>query len=76
MPVCEACGKIVKDLRRHRTRGRCSAKGRKKEPLLARYVTGTAENRLALDSGGFANMGDDNVADFTPAHKHRGAKQP
>jgi hypothetical protein len=69
MPVCEICGKVVKDLRRHRARGRCAAKGGSKSPILARYVPGTPEHRLALNVLTFSDMGDDAPADFTGAHK-------
>gem|GEM_PF-6399471 len=35
MPVCDVCGKVVKDIRRHKERGRCGKKGRNKraQPL-------------------------------------------
>jgi hypothetical protein len=54
MPVCDVCGKVVKDLRRHKERGRCGVKP-ERGAMPARFVPGTPENRLALDSvGGFA----------------------
>jgi hypothetical protein len=75
MPVCDACGKVVKDLRRHKARGRCSAKGHKKSTILARYVPGTPEQRLAMDAWTFSDMGDDAPADFTGAHKRMAYKK-
>jgi hypothetical protein len=49
MPVCDVCGKIVKDLRRHKARGRCGKKGRKKSPLPTKYRPDQPEYRLGLD---------------------------
>ena len=47
MPVCDVCGKIVNDLRRHKARGRCKGKGRRKSKgVPARFMPGTPENRL------------------------------
>jgi hypothetical protein len=69
MPVCDVCGKVVKDLRRHLARGRCSAKHRKKSTILSRYVPDTPQQRLAMDVGTFSDMDDDAPADSTGAHK-------
>jgi hypothetical protein len=49
MPVCEVCGKVVKDLRRHKARGRCGKKGRKKGVLPPKYQQGSPQYRLGLD---------------------------
>ncbi len=49
MPVCDVCGKLVKDLRRHKARGRCGKKGKKKGGLPAKYQPWSPENRLGLD---------------------------
>jgi hypothetical protein len=66
MPVCDVCGKIVKDIRRHKERGRCGVKGRDAQGKPARYVPGTPESRLAMD--GAANYatyaGTGEPADF------------
>ena len=72
MPVCDVCGKIVKDLRRHRERGRCGLKNQPRGQLPARYVAGTPENRLALsNAGGFATyVGTGEPADFVHVPKH------
>ncbi|MGA1975242.1 MAG: hypothetical protein ABSG92_06365 [Conexivisphaerales archaeon] len=51
MPVCDVCGKVVKDLRRHKARGRCGKKGRKKGGLPAKYRLDSPERRLSMDSG-------------------------
>jgi len=44
--------------------------------MLARYVPGTPEHRLALDSKTFAYMGDDASVDFTPARKRMAYEKP
>jgi hypothetical protein len=51
MPVCDVCGKVVKDLRRHKARGRCGKKGRKKSGLPPKYRLDSPERRLSMDSG-------------------------
>lgn len=71
MPVCNVCGKIVKDIRKHRERGRCGKKGGKGLGKPARFVPGTPENRLALNNpGGYATyMGAGEPADFVNLRK-------
>jgi hypothetical protein len=69
MPVCGVCGKIVKDLRRHKARGRCTSRERSKGGMPARFVPGTPENRLGMDAGGFSYIGNGAPADFTGARK-------
>ncbi len=49
MPVCDVCGKIVKDLRRHKARGRCGKKGKTTRAPPRKYQQGTPEFRLGLD---------------------------
>jgi hypothetical protein len=51
MPVCDVCGKIVKGLRRHKARGRCGKKGRKKSSLPPKYRLDSPERRLSMDAG-------------------------
>ncbi|HVP22792.1 MAG TPA: hypothetical protein VMS77_02620 [Conexivisphaerales archaeon] len=70
MPVCDVCGKVVKDLRRHKERGRCGAK-REKRSLPASFVPGTPESRLAMDStlGPATLMGTGEPADFVNEKK-------
>ncbi len=46
MPVCDVCGEVVKDLRRHKARGRCGKRGRKKASLPARFRQDSPEFRL------------------------------
>ena len=61
MPVCDVCGRIVKDLRRHKERGRCGVKPERRS-LPARYTPGTPENRLSLNNPQY--VGNDEPADF------------
>jgi hypothetical protein len=51
MPVCDVCKKFVGDLRKHKARGRCKVKGKRKTKMPARFLPGTPENRLRQDSG-------------------------
>ena len=51
MPICDVCGKDVKDLRKHKARGRCKVKGKRKSSLPPKYMPGTPENRLRMDGG-------------------------
>jgi hypothetical protein len=51
MPVCDACGKVVKDLRRHKARGRYGKRGRKKSALPPKYRLDSPERRVSMDSG-------------------------
>ncbi len=71
MPVCDVCGKIVKDVRRHKERGRCGIKHQPKGQLPARYVAGTPENRLALsNAAAYATyVGTGEPADFVNLRK-------
>jgi hypothetical protein len=54
MPVCDVCHKFVTDLRRHKARGRCKVKGkRKSKGVPAVLMVGTPENRLRqIEYGG------------------------
>jgi hypothetical protein len=73
MPVCDVCGKIVKDIRKHKERGRCGPKLRPKGQLPARFVPGTPENRLALNNAAaYATyMGTGEPADFGNLRKRK-----
>jgi hypothetical protein len=51
MPVCDVCKKFVGDLRKHKARGRCKVKGKRRSTMPARFMPGTPENRLRQDSG-------------------------
>ena len=54
MPVCDVIHKLVGDLRRHKARGRCKVKGkRKSKGVPAVMMVGTPENRLRqIEYGG------------------------
>jgi hypothetical protein len=71
MPVCDVCGKIVRDIRKHKERGRCGLQHRHKGQMPARYVPGTPEHRIAMDSAaGYATyMGSGEPTDFVNARK-------
>ncbi|MGA1975231.1 MAG: hypothetical protein ABSG92_06310 [Conexivisphaerales archaeon] len=49
MPVCDVCGKVVSNLRKHKERGRCGKKGTKKGNRPPKYRVGSPEFRLGLD---------------------------
>ncbi len=70
MPVCDVCGKIVKDIRRHKERGRCGKKASHPSGVPSRFLPGTPEQRLTLDStAGFATIGGGEPADLVNLRK-------
>jgi hypothetical protein len=44
MPVCDVCGKVVSNLRKHKERGRCGKKGAKK---IAGPMPGSPQDTLS-----------------------------